>query len=390
MKKIITLSALFVNLAMNSHAQITINASDIPVPFSTNLYEHATAPSMSTGNNQSWNITTTPTGTNINAYPAETFTQWTSLGVDIYTRSSKNINQNFVIDTWLEMDHNTNGVQEKGVNISAQNYDLASFTGSTSDSIFFPEQDVFYSAPKMLMPFPMTTASKQNYASGRNVVNFTLNVPAFALNYVPCQMVYREYRKDSVVGYGSMRVYTPNGASAPYDVLMNKVTTYTIDSFYVGGAPAPAAIQNAFGIAQGQKTSVRNFYNFMRKGNFNYIARAYYAADTTFTTLDIAFTCADNVAPTSIAENTVNHFSTFAYPNPSTNSDVHLKLLGNTFANFDNYKITNQIGAIILNQKFNNTTDELVLPTSNLAKGIYFVTLKNNNGAIINEKILVN
>jgi Secretion system C-terminal sorting domain len=240
------------------------------------------------------------------------------------------------------------------------------------------------------MPFPMTSASKQNYASGRNVVNFTLNVPAFALNYVPCQMVYREYRKDSVVGYGTMRVYTPNGASAPYDVLMNKVTTYSVDSFYVGGAPAPPAIQNAFGIAQGQKTGVRNFYNFMRKGNYNYIARAYYATDTTFTTLDIGFTCADNVAPTSITENTTNQFSTFAYPNPSTQADVHLKLLGSTFAKFKHYTITNQVGATVHTEKINNTADELILPTSNFAKGTYFVTLQDNEGTIINEKIMVN
>jgi hypothetical protein len=390
MKKILVLSLLFGQFINSSVAQITINATDIPVPYTTNLNTLAAATNPALGNGQAWSFTSTPVSSFANIYNAETFQQWLNIGVDVYISNIKYLNPNFFIDTWVELDHSNAGVQEKGINISEQNFDLAAFTGNSTDSIFFPEQDVFYNAPKVLMPFPMNSSSKQNYVSGRNVVNFTLNSPSNGLNMVPCQMVYYDYRADSVIGYGTLRVYTPAGPSAPYDVLMQKSSSYTQDSFYLAGAPAPTAVQAAFSISQGQKTAVRNSYNFLRKGNFNYLARAFYGADNTFSTMSEIYTCADNVAPLSITEKSNVQFSTFIYPNPSTQTDVHLKLLGASFSNFENYTITNQVGAIMHSEKINSQTDELVLPTRNLSTGIYFISLLNKEGKITSEKIIVN
>ncbi|MBL0085104.1 MAG: hypothetical protein IPP37_22885 [Saprospiraceae bacterium] len=61
-----------------------------------------------------------------------------------------------------------------------------------------------------------------------------------------------------------MRVYTPNGPSPSYDVLVLLSFQHQIDSFYLNGLPAPANLLTAFGQQQGQRTNVRNRLYYYR------------------------------------------------------------------------------------------------------------------------------
>ncbi len=390
MKHTITLFMVTCLNIFTASGQITINATDVPIPgtFAINAFSAGANPNK--GPNQTWSYTATPSSSFYNFYNTENDVQWTNQGVDVYYGSFKNLNAGFGYQTWLEIDHNSNGVVEKGINISPQGFDLMSFTGSVLDSLIVPGQNIFYATPKTLMPFPFTNTYTQNYTNARRVVDFILHVPSFGLNYTPCQHIYYEHRKDSVAGWGTMRVYTPNGPSAPYDVLMCKTSAYAIDSFYVSGVPASAALQNAFQIAQGQKTNERNFYNFYRKGAFNYLFRAYYGADNTFTTMEEAFAAADNVAPLAINETPPNNFSTFIYPNPCVQQDIHLSIFGGHAQRLKNYTIISSKGSIICNNKIENQSSELVLPTKSLPTGIYFVSVLDADGKqVIKESFRV-
>ncbi|MDV7400435.1 hypothetical protein RZS08_53970, partial [Arthrospira platensis SPKY1] len=92
-------------------------------------------------------------------------------------------------------------------------------------------------------------------------VNFNLTVSSFGLNNSPGQFVQYLEKKDSVVGSGDLIIPTLNGASIPYPILLVKSQTNVIDSVFLGGAPAPAALLMAFGLTQGSSYT-DNYYYF--------------------------------------------------------------------------------------------------------------------------------
>lgn len=357
-------------------AQITIQATDVPMPGTFKINEWSIPSNPTSGANQTWDYSSgMPIGIDSNVFTPETQTQWTGIGVDVYTEGFKNLNSAFGYKIWPEIDKAATGMIERGVKVSNQAYSLGTFTGTATDSILFPVQDVFYSSPKTIIPFPLAIGYTNSYNGDRNVVNFTLNVPAFGLNYTPCQQAFYEVRKDSVSGWGTMRVYTPSGASVAYDVLMVKTSSYTVDSFYVGGAPAPGSIQTAFQITQGQKSTYKHYYNFYRKGYFNYLVRLFYAADSTFTTMTNAFSHADGVAPTKVNDFEANSISSVLYPNPCQNSTIYLMLFGEDPVHYDKYVVTNMNGQVVFS---NNTVwlqKKLTIPVNQLPNGNYGLTV---------------
>lgn len=170
------------------------------------------------------------------------------------------------------------GIYEAGIKIAEQNYPLTSFTGNAADNINIPEQHYILDDPKKMIEFPMQEGSNWGSESRRSV-NFNLTVAAYGLKNVPAQHVWTVYREEKIVGYGKIRVYHPDGPSRYYEVLKSEITEYAIDSFYLGGEPAPEALLKAFGAEQGQRINIDNRVNFYRKGSFNYLFSLYLGAN---------------------------------------------------------------------------------------------------------------
>jgi hypothetical protein len=240
------------------------------------------------------------------------------------------------------------------------------------------------------MQFPMTVGtsweSTSNYSN-----NFTLKVTAFGLNNTPARHAYTTVRKDTIVGWGKMSVYTPNGPSISYDVLMNRSTQYSIDSFYLNGAPAPAVLLDAFSVSQGQISGLSHAYNFYRAGTFNYLIRFFYGSDATFTNLSNAFVTIDDLttATSSTQEFGKESYATVLFPNPSNGQEINLLLLGKEI-NQVNYQITDITGRTI-QSAVNNILDNNSLKISlehNITPGIYMLQVRDDkNNLIATEKI---
>ncbi|MBK9689627.1 MAG: hypothetical protein IPO65_18475 [Saprospiraceae bacterium] len=115
----------------------------------------------------------------------------------------------------------------------------------------------------MILDFPVTKGYSHKSVS-RRVAKFKINIPAFGLNYAPVQHVANVIREDTLTAWGKMKVYTPNGPSPSYDVLVLLSLQHQIDSFYLNGLPAPANLLTAFGQQQGQRTNVRNRLYYYR------------------------------------------------------------------------------------------------------------------------------
>jgi hypothetical protein len=142
MKKISTLLCLLV-VTIVGQAQITISSVDMPTPtqpFGIRSTPISVTPAPTSGSNQTWDASgLPPTAVGTTGYLPETDAFFTSQGVDVYRKVTKQFNTVFSYDYFQEFDFNANGVDDKGVYAEPQGFDLASFTGSILDSLKIPE-----------------------------------------------------------------------------------------------------------------------------------------------------------------------------------------------------------------------------------------------------------
>lgn len=375
---------------------ITLNSSNVPIPEGAYTFSEITTnnpPSPTIGNNQLWNYATY---NNLDTFDSFFFKEedpfYTSEGIDVYQPGFKLLNQNLGYNLYLEIDFNENGVEDKGIYIDQQTYTLQHLTGNAADNITFPLQGYILNNPRKIMKFPMTNGTSWESTSNYST-NFTIKVAAFGLNNVPARHAYSTVRKDTIIGWGKMSVYTPNGPSISYDVLMNRSVQYSVDSFYLNGAPAPAALLNAFSVTQGQISGLTHTYNFYRAGTYSYLTRFFYGTDATFTNLNAAFVTLEDLTPatSSTQEFSNESYATVIFPNPSNGQEINLLLIGKDMDQV-NYQITDLAGRMIQskdNYKLDNNTMTLDLG-NNSSTGMYMLLVKDSNNKVIaTEKITI-
>lgn len=386
MKRIFTILA-FMPLATTVFGQaITINSTDVPVPTGSYNMVNFTATSAAAptiGSSGTWDYSAYTGSAFTSFFATETDTFFTNRGIDVYTPGFKSLVPSFGYDTYWELDFNTANVKETGVEIEAQAYDLSSFGGASTDSIIFPAQKAIVPNPKVSLKFPFTANSAWSNIT-RKVTDFKLTVGAFSLSNTPGQHVYYTHRKDTIIGWGKVRVYTATGRSIPYDVLVDRVSQYNVDSFYLNGSPAPAALLSAFTMTQDQKTDSAYSYLFLRKSSFMYLLAFSYGSDATFTTPRGKFFNTDNITPASVGvdEAAKASFSTVVFPNPATGSEVNMLIIGNDIP-VEGYSITDLMGRVVLSGKATNQQTLHIPLNGGLANGRYVITVMGNNQHIL-------
>jgi hypothetical protein len=163
-----------------------------------------------------------------------------------YTFGPFRVTNNFQFERYAE-----DGYSIQGTIFAGGKFPLASFTGLPSDSVvLFPKVDNYTSNPLYNYKFPITATSKHNWRY-RNIVNFRLTVGLVGLSRAPGQVVTNEFKRDSTIGWGTLRLRNPRGGS-PLDfaVLLVETTEQSRDSFYLSGAPAPGLLLGALGLQQ--------------------------------------------------------------------------------------------------------------------------------------------
>lgn len=399
MKKIFTLFIFPLTISMlaifpaSAQTPITIVAADMPIPTGPINVDDITG--LSAGEvpatNAFWDYSNFFGNDRVSAdYYPEFVPFFLDAGVDVYRGMTKNINAGFGYQIYQEFDFNANGVYDVGVDVEGGGNTLLPFTGNINDSIFIPAQREIASVPRRIIEFPFTENSSWS-SSSRRVTDIIINIPDFGLNYAPLQHAYTWVRQDTIVGWGKMRVYTPDGPSISYDVLMDQIEEYTLDSFYLNGAPAPSALLNAFGITQGQKTEEANRYNFYRKGDFGYLASHYFGDDDTFTNVINSYVGTDNIetAPPSAVIDRAT-YSTLLYPNPTTGSEINIKVMGGHFEP-SGYQVFDAMGRLVKQGALQTNGSEFQVKLGEpLPKGFYLIQLKDRQmRSILSEQFEV-
>ncbi len=164
----------------------------------------------------------------------------------------------------------TLGVADLGVLLRSSTYGLAPYTATATDTLYIPQQLALHSAPITVLKFPAVYGSNWG-SSVVTDVNFEMTVGSLGMLHTPC--VKRTYltRRDSVRGWGSMRVRNAAGSPSDFiDVLQVNSTEITVDSFFIDGATAHPALM-IVGMTQGQRDTNYTQY-YYRKGELRPLA----------------------------------------------------------------------------------------------------------------------
>lgn len=175
-----------------------------------------------------------------------------------YTFGPFRITNNYQFERYAE-----DGYSVQGTIFAGGRFPLQSFTGFTTDSvILFPKVDNYTLDPLYYYKFPITASSKDTWTY-RNVIDFELTVALVGLNRAPGQVVTNEIKRDSTIGWGTLRMRNPRGGS-PLDfaVLLVETSELSRDSFYLSGGPAPGLLLTALGLQQNalRRSKTYNFY----------------------------------------------------------------------------------------------------------------------------------
>ena len=269
-----------------------------------------------------------------------------------------------------QLDITTAGIFEYGIKIPVNIFCITSWTAGPFDSIIILSQNMMYSSPLTIISFPGTYGSNwgSNYYSD---LNYQLSVSAWGYNHAPGYRRRHTVEKDTVTGWGKMRVKNISGfPSSWFDALQVQTTTTTIDSFFLNGAPFNSAYLSAFLLTQGAKTTTYK-QNYYRLGEVTPLESVLFT-DSTYAHPYSAMTHTQrlvNVGVEEIVENPV-----VVYPNPVSGNSIYIQLPINgkewTFELFD------LTGKVVLSGKLNTRqgTAQIELP-KDITKGNYLLKI---------------
>jgi len=213
-------------------------------------------------------------------------------------------------------------------------------------------------------------------------VDFQISVALESLTHAPG--IARSYvtEKDSVVGWGQMRVKDMTGSPSGYwNVLQVKSEITTADSFFLDGSsttPTLSFLLTDLGLTQGKQTTTYQ-QNYYRIGEVTPLAQVSFT-DATYAHPYKAITHVQRLGTTGIGM--INEAAVKMYPNPVTGGTISVDLPYTTGCWA--YEVINVSGQAIAQASLspNNGRANISLPAS-LPDGIYYVRITNDNKQVI-------
>jgi hypothetical protein len=193
---------------------------------------------------------------------------------------------------------------------------LALLTGGATDTLKALELVIQYEERRSNIQFPLNYGDTWSYADTYDV-DFLISVAAFGLQNVPAQQIIYDSSSYEVAGYGTIVLPNPEGPMLEpisIEALMIKRDRVTIDSFTLGGQPAPQVMLDAFGLEQSD-TQVTTRYFIYAKG----LPRTAANIELNSSGEVISFTISDDIVQliNSTSEAAAEPVRAKAFPNPA-------------------------------------------------------------------------
>jgi hypothetical protein len=276
------------------------------------------------------------------------------------------------------------GITIYGESMVRQPYPIGALTMNPNDSLIFPEQVITYSAPLHDVEFPMSFGDHWTNSYMWNT-DFELTYTAASLNNAPGQRRSYMEQRDSVKGWGKMRVEDITGTASAYmDVLAVQTTEMVTDSFFLMGGPAPAQLLMGFGLTQGMVTN-RYTTRFFRSGEVTPLLTIEHT-NNTFTTMTDAEVMLNRHTP---APNSINGISAAAvnvYPNPVTDGRINVT---NLAAGNWTYTLTSLSGQKVSGAALNAANGSAVIALDGVSGGVYHLSLSKDGMVQSSELVII-
>ena len=294
-------------------------------------------------------------------------------------------------DSKLMLSIDTTGIKTIGERLTRQAFSLN--TGNVQDSIVVLAQDVSYSAPLVRMPYPCTMGTKWN-STAQSITNISLTytppAPAPPFTNVPGERRSITTSTNEVVGWGDMKIKRLDGKpSGQRHVMLVKNTISTKDSFFLNGAPAPAALLAQVGISQGETRVVyqKSFYReyeMMPMCNITYENANFSDNEKKEVNMHV------QRLPYPDGIEDVEVMVTEIFPNPN-NGTFTVKVPDAENGNWT-YNVTDVIGKRVHTGTLslgNGNNQAVVALTGEVPAGTYVVTVEHDGTAVSGRKVVI-
>lgn len=371
----------FTLFLQKADAQITLSQSTFPLSvLGTDTLKKTmsgnTFPSLLPATNGSWDmsslIDTTPVYYNYRVSSAS----------HQYADSNYYRFLNFPCLGNAQIDISSTGITEYGIKMLSDKFSLTLYTANPTDSLFIPQQDILYSSPLSKISFP-TTYGTSWYSDYYSTLNLQVSINSMSYNHSPGYLRRHTIEKDSVTGWGKMRVNDLTGMpSSWFDVLQVQSIIFTQDSFFLNGSPFTVPLLLSLQLTQGAKTTTYK-QNYYRIGEVTPLESVLFT-DSTFTHPYSAMTHTQrlvNVGVDEIVENPV-----VVYPNPVKGNIINVQLPITTIPWA--YELVDISGKIIISGLINNHVGdgEITLP-KDIKQGNYVLRIGNGKDLNYNKEI---
>ena len=383
MRSILPLLLLVSGLAIKGTAQITLTAADYPALLTgtdslKQTIHTSPFPSLAAASGGDWDMTvTTDSAALLYAYrvPVATYQYADSNKYKLGNYSYNGNNLSSVTST---------GLFAYGIKIIYTAYNLFTLTSGPTDTLFFPAQNVMNTSPLVRIAFPATFSSSWQSVFSADMT-YELSLGAFSLIHKPFTLRKYTVRKDTVTGWGTMRVKTAMSAPSSYfNVLQVQSANITTDSFFMDGAPAPPALLTLLSISQGQKDTTYTQY-YYRAQEVTPLSEVTFA-DGGFTLPRKAVMHQQRLVTAGLQDVGANAVFSI-YPNPASKAiSVAIPHAGNF-----SYTLTDLSGRAILSgalQQKVATTAQLMLPDAAPA-GVYYLHFTENVAPVFTGAVVI-
>lgn len=389
MKKVFTFILTICTLPLL--AQVTVDQSSFPRP--AGYIDNVTQASISgvalptEGADQAWDYSSLSATSTFS-------TQWHDASGDIDFPTALNYEntelffQTFVMRARIYEAVDADGWYNQGRSIFDTTFSITAISGGANDVLNFPTQVQPNHGRNNFLEFPASLGSTWT-ESFYQETQFNLTVVAFGLSNTPGLQRSRIEITRTVVGDGTLVIPDENGnPSGTLDAILVKLDAYTaVDSFFLGGQPAPAQLLTAFGLTQGAETDYNPAYLFYVPGftspvlNINLdaseaISSAYYKPSAAA----LATSINDAQALTALK----------TYPNPIAAGASLSVGLGEGADGISTIELMDVTGRTVANQTIqpNTNTAQLAIPSTVVA-GIYSVILRDAKNTLLQTTRIV-
>lgn len=383
---------VFLLLSLNLPAQITIERSDYLLEIGdTTSFWLANSPdnlSLPTeGEDLIWdyrNISYDTTSPFFFTHPAGTDSNFPNSNI-VISASTSGFIPGLTLPVTFVLQLDNAGNRTLGRIDGAADTPLESMTGNPNDSINFLGNINNYETPVIDAYFPMNYNDSQN---GNLVVRnpFLLTIEAFGLDHVPGSGDFLVHNEITVVGWGTLQVSDLNGGEdLELEVLLRKDVATKVDTFSLGGGPAPQALLDAFGLTQGRVQETIE-YSFWAKGLDAAVMVFTLESDGS----QMVRINEDIPMILSSVQDVAEPLQAISIsPNPSAQDFYAVFEQGDTPAT--SLSVLNTLGQVVHQQNIPRVQGQTEIPISlDGAAGIYQVLLQNEKGKITGrEKIML-